>query len=72
MTLDTVPVGSTVTIDKILFDEQFCRRCQALGLRCGNQATVIRRAPMGGPLQIRIGTTDLFLRGDLAKQVEVL
>ena len=71
-TLNDVATGATATIAEILFDETFCRRCQALGLRCGNQVTVIRRAPAGGPLHIRIGTTDMCLRRSLANLIKVL
>lgn len=72
MTLDLVSVGQTVTIDAIAFDEQFCRRCFALGLRCGNQVTVIRHAMWNGLIHLRVGTTDLCLRRELAKQIKVL
>lgn len=71
-TLATIPVGSTATIDTIEFDEQFCKRCFAMGLRCGAEVRIIRQAPFNGPIHIRIGTTDMCLRRSLAKLIKVL
>ena len=72
MTLDQIEPGQTATIQKLEFDEGFCKRCLALGLRCGTEIKVIRRAQFSGPIHIRIGTTDLFLRRSLAKLIKVL
>lgn len=43
----------------------------ALGLRSGREVAVIRRARMGGPLHIRIGTTDLMMRRSEARLIEL-
>jgi len=72
MTLAEIPVGKTVTVQNIEFDEQFCKRCFAMGLRCDARVTVIRRALFNGPIHIRIGTTELALRKSLAKLIKVL
>jgi ferrous iron transport protein A len=37
-------------------------RMAALGLMPGRQVTVLRRAPFGGPLHLRIGPTELMIR----------
>lgn len=72
MTLDQIKPGQTATIQKLEFDEVFCKRCLALGLRYGAEVTVIRQAPFLGPIHIRIGTTDMCLRRSLAKLIKVL
>jgi ferrous iron transport protein A len=46
-------------------------RLAALGVRPGRRVRVIRRAPGGGPLQVRVGTTDLLLRADEAARIAV-
>ena len=72
MTLAQIPSGKTVEVQSVHFDEEFCKRCFALGLRCGAKVTVIRRSWFGGPIHIRIGTTDLAIRKNLANLVKVL
>lgn len=72
MTLADIPIGKTVTIQAIEFEESFCKRCFALGLRCDAEVTVIRKSLFNGPIHIRIGTTDLALRKSLAKLIKVL
>jgi ferrous iron transport protein A len=72
MTLDQIEPGQTAIIQKLEFEEGFCKRCLALGLRCGSQVTVIRRALFSGPIHIRVGTTDICLRQTLAKLIKVL
>jgi ferrous iron transport protein A len=37
-------------------------RMAALGLTPGRQVAVLRRAPFGGPLHLRIGPTELMIR----------
>lgn len=46
-------------------------RMRALGLRPGRELAVVRRSPFGGPLQVRVGTTDLIIRPCDAAQVVV-
>lgn len=72
MTLAEVPIGKTVTVQSIHFEKEFCTRCFALGLRKGAQISVLRTAPLNGPIHIKIGTTELALRKNLAKLIKVL
>ena len=43
----------------------------ALGFRTGKPLHVIRRGKLSGPLQVRLGTTDVILRRSEAAQIEV-
>lgn len=47
------------------------RRMAALGLRAGRRIVVLRKAPMKGPLQIRIGHTELMIRRADAARISV-
>ena len=63
MTLAHLPVGQPAWIANVTGEESGLRaRMNALGLRSGREVAVIRRAVFGGPLHIRVGTTDLVLR----------
>lgn len=64
--------GQTATIGAIDAEDQICERMAALGLRRGRLISVIRRARMNGPIQIRIGTTDLMIRRSEAAKVHLL
>jgi ferrous iron transport protein A len=43
----------------------------ALGLKPGNHIEVIRRGFFTGPLQVRIGTTDIIIRRCDARHIEI-
>ncbi|CAK0773483.1 ferrous iron transport protein A [Gammaproteobacteria bacterium] len=49
----------------------FAYRLAALGFRVGRSVTVIRCAPLGGPIQIRLGTTDVMLRRTEADRIDI-
>lgn len=42
-----------------------------LGLIAGTEVQVIRRAPLGDPMQVRVGDYELSLRRDDASLVDV-
>jgi ferrous iron transport protein A len=42
-----------------------------MGLRAGRQIEVVRRARGGGPLQVRVGMTDLIIRPVQARLIRV-
>lgn len=72
MTLAQTAVGKTVKIQSVQVDEEFSKRCFALGLRPGANVTVIRKAFLNGPLHVRVGTTELAIRQNQAKLIKVL
>jgi ferrous iron transport protein A len=69
MTLADLPTGHTGTIAALNGDPDIRIRIQSLGLRVGRDVAVIRRSRFGGPIQVRIGTTDLLIRPAQAEQV---
>lgn len=62
MTLEQLPAGQRARISEVQGDDGLRARMFALGLRVGREVAVIRRAAWGGPLHVRIGTTDLVMR----------
>ncbi len=69
MTLSELPIGATGTISALTGHPDIRTRMQSIGLRVGREVAVIRRSRFGGPLQVRIGTTDLLIRPQQAMQV---
>jgi ferrous iron transport protein A len=69
VTLEQLPVGHKARITSLEGDESLRARMFALGLRAGREVLVIRRARLGGPLQIRIGSTDLMVRRSEARLI---
>ena len=71
MTLEQLPVGESALIEDVSGQEALRARLFALGLRVGREVAVIRRAGLGGPLHIRVGSTDIALRRKEAKLVRL-
>ena len=64
--------GDIATIVSIHAEEALHLRLLALGFRNGKQIELIRRASFSGPLQVRIGTTDVILRRSEAAKIKVI
>jgi ferrous iron transport protein A len=71
LTLAHLHPGDTATIVAIYAEEALHLRLQALGFRSGKQIELIRKASFSGPLQVRIGTTDILLRRNEAAKIMV-
>lgn len=54
--------GETAQVLSIEADEALHHRLMALGFRIGKPVTVIRHGRFKGPLQVRVGMTDVILR----------
>lgn len=66
-TVQTVPLvtlkpGDSGVIARLKVDEALYQRLSAMGLRIGRPISVVRHAALSGPIQIRVGFTDLILR----------
>jgi ferrous iron transport protein A len=70
-TLASLNPGEYATIVSIYADEALHKRLLALGFRSGKQIELIRKASFSGPLQVRIGTTDILLRINEAAKITV-
>ncbi len=69
--LSSLDPGMRGTITDIHTDDALRQRLQALGFRSGKDIEIIRKASFGGPVQVRIGTTDILLRQTEATLIEV-
>ncbi len=63
--------GESATILAIQTDDALRQRLMALGFRVGKRIELIRKASFSGPLQVRIGTTDILLRKSEAAKISV-
>jgi ferrous iron transport protein A len=71
ITLAILQTGDIATIVSIHAEEALHQRLLALGFRSGKRIELIRKASFGGPLQVRIGTTDILLRRNEAAKIKV-
>lgn len=71
MTLSKLGPGEVATIVSVQTDEALHQRLMAMGFRAGKQVELIRKARFSGPLQVRIGTTDILLRKSEAEKIMV-
>ncbi len=71
MTLNLLQAGEVAKIASVTADEALKSRISGLGLRIGQEVAVIRRARMGGPLQIRVGHTDILMRAEQANLINL-
>jgi ferrous iron transport protein A len=60
--LSSLRKGQRATITGIHAPDGLRQRLQAMGLRAGRQAEVIRRSRLGGPMQVRVGNVNLIMR----------
>jgi ferrous iron transport protein A len=71
-TLHALPNGSRCVVHAVVGEAVLRRRLQELGLVPGTPVEVIRRAPLGDPLEIRLRGYHLSLRREEAERVEVV
>jgi ferrous iron transport protein A len=71
MLLNQLSTNGTGTIAAIHAGQDMRRRLAGLGMRLGIRVKVIRLSPLEGPMQIRVGSTDLILRRSDAAHIEI-
>jgi ferrous iron transport protein A len=64
--------GQCATITQIHVEEDLYHRLAAMGFRVGKQIHMVRRGRFAGPLHVRIGTTELMIRRNEARNIDVL
>ncbi|HQN65753.1 MAG TPA: FeoA family protein [Methylophilus sp.] len=69
--LSQLQPGDMATIGAIHAEQQLHQRLLALGFRAGKTIEIIRRANFKGPLQVRIGATDVILRDAEASLIQI-
>lgn len=71
MWLHELPLGQAASIRRLHHEGSRLQRLLEMGLIEGSPVTVIRRAPLGDPMEIKVGDYHLSLRKEDAKQIEV-
>ena len=71
VTLDALHPDERGTILGVDAGEALYHRLAALGLRVGKRVRLLRRAPLGGPLHISLGMTEIMLRPHEARCVRI-
>ena len=69
--LSELPPDTDAKVITLDVGQEYRRRMVGLGLRPGAAIRVIRRSPLQGPLQVRVGHTDLILRRSDAARILV-
>jgi ferrous iron transport protein A len=67
--LDRLAAGHCAAITAVHATGIAGERMAALGLTPGRHVAVLRRAPFGGPLHLRIGPTELMIRRSDARSI---
>lgn len=69
--LTALQPGDFAIIKDITGDEGLHHRLLAMGFRIGKEVHLVRRAWFEGPLQLRIGTTEVIMRRADADKIRV-
>ncbi len=69
--LSQLETGQQAVISAIEAEESLFHRLSALGFRVGKTLSIMRRASFNGPLQVRLGTTDVILRNNEASRIQI-
>jgi ferrous iron transport protein A len=69
--LSDLPIGSSATVREFPKSGSAFVRLREMGLLAGTQVTLIRTAPMGDPLEIKVRGYNLSLRKSEADHVLV-
>ncbi|MGB0128183.1 MAG: FeoA family protein [Rhodocyclaceae bacterium] len=72
LALNSLQSGRKAVITAVHAVDGLYQRLTALGFRRGQGIEVIRRAAFRGPLHVRMGTTDVIIRGADAACIHVL
>ncbi len=73
LTLNQLPLGKEAVISRLLPESiPFRRKLLAMGITPGCKVSIVRVAPLGDPLEIRMRGFFLCLRRSEAASIEVL
>lgn len=71
MNLDSLPIGSTAKVLKVNGDSPITRRLMEMGIVPGVFVRMIKSAPFGDPLEIRVRGYHLAMRKNEAETIEI-
>jgi len=70
--LESLSPGDSGQVAAIIGAEALALALMEIGLYPGAEVTVIRRAPMGCPLEVDVGGSRFSIRRDTARQVSLI
>lgn len=70
-TLKDLPIGKTATIISVDGNQDLRQHLLDMGLIPGSEITMIKHAPMGDPIEVRIHSYELTLRNDDANKITI-
>ena len=70
-TLDKIPVGETCKIVKCTLPHVLGNRLAEMGLTPNTEVTVLKTAPLGDPIEIRVRGYSLCIRKETARHFTV-
>ena len=71
MLLASVPLGTRFRVTGVQTSSPLALRLMEMGLIEGAQGQLLRRAPLGDPMQLRVGDYELSLRAADAALIDV-
>lgn len=71
ITLKDLPIGKSATIVSVAGDLDLRHHLLDMGLIPGSEITMVKHAPMGDPIEVRIHSYELTLRIDDAKKITI-
>lgn len=76
ITLETKPladvaVGAAAVVRRLVLPRATARRLFEMGLLPGTRVRVVRRAPLGDPIELRVRNYSLSIRLEEASRIEV-
>ncbi len=71
MTLDRLPIGKDAVIRAVDCDDTLRKHILEMGLTPGTEVTLVKRAPMGDPIELRVRDYELTLRLADAAKIEL-
>lgn len=69
--LTRMPQGASVRIERYLSPDPALRRFRELGMLPGTVIQIVRRAPLGDPIEVAVGASLLSIRGEHAALIAV-
>ena len=70
-TLDTLVPGMSGCVHSLSGEPEITHSLMEIGLHPGARVRLVRRAPMGSPLEVAVGGSRFAIRKDLARMISL-
>lgn len=70
-TLDDLKPGESATVASVEGENQIARRLMEMGVVPGSRVSLVKSAPFGDPIEIRVRGFNLAIRREEARQILV-